>query len=50
MNLKRIIPVLLALLLLTGCAGMKDTMDRAIALRSALLAQGAEFDTTVTAI
>ena len=49
MNLKRIIPVLLALLLLTGCAGMKDTMDRAIALRSALLAQGAEFDTTVTA-
>lgn len=47
--MKRIIPVLLVLLLLAGCAGMEDTMDRAMALRSALLAKGAEFDATVTA-
>lgn len=47
--MKRIIPILLTLVLLTGCAGAKDTMDRAMALRSALLAKGAEFDATVTA-
>ena len=47
--MKRIIPVLLALLILTGCAGVRDTMDRAMMLRSAILAKGAEFDATVTA-
>ena len=47
--MKRIIPILLILVLLTGCAGARDTMDRAMALRSALLAKGAEFDATVTA-
>jgi outer membrane lipoprotein-sorting protein len=47
--LKRIIPILLILVLLAGCAGARDTMDRAMALRSALLAKGAEFDATVTA-
>ena len=36
-------------MLLAGCAGARDTMDRAMALRSALLAKGAEFDATVTA-
>jgi hypothetical protein len=47
--LKRIIPILLILVLLAGCAGARDTMDRAMALRSALLAKGAEFDAAVTA-
>ena len=47
--MKRIIPILLILVLLAGCAGARDTMDRAMALRSALLAKGAEFDATVTA-
>ena len=36
-------------MLLAGCAGARDTMDRAMALRSALLAKGAEFDAAVTA-
>ena len=47
--MKRIIPILLILVLLAGCGGVKDTMDRAMALRAALLAKGAEFDATVTA-
>ena len=47
--MKRIIPILLILVLLAGCAGTRDTMDRAMALRSALLAKGAEFDAAVTA-
>ena len=47
--MKRIIPILLILVLLAGCAGARDTMDRAMALRSALLAKGAEFDAAVTA-
>ena len=47
--MKRIIPILLILVLLAGCAGARDTMDRAMALRSALLAKGAEFDAAVAA-
>lgn len=47
--MKRIIPILLILVLLAGCAGVKDTMDRAMALRAALLAKGAEFDAAITA-
>lgn len=47
--MRRIIPILLILVLLAGCAGARDTMDRAMALRSALLAKGAEFDAAVTA-
>ena len=47
--MKRIIPILLILVFLAGCAGARDTMDRAMALRSALLAKGAEFDAAVTA-
>lgn len=47
--MKQIIPILLILVLLAGCAGARDTMDRAMALRSALLAKGAEFDAAVTA-
>ena len=46
--MKQIIPILLILVLLAGCAGARDTMDRAMALRSALLAKGAEFDAAVT--
>ena len=47
--MKRSIPILLIFVLLAGCAGARDTMDRAMALRSALLAKGAEFDAAVTA-
>lgn len=47
--MKRIIPILLILVLLAGCAGAQDTMDRAMALRAAILAKGAEFDAAVTA-
>jgi hypothetical protein len=47
--LKRIIPVLLILVLLAGCAGSGNTMDRVAALRSGILAKGAEFDAAITA-
>ena len=47
--MKRIVPILLLLALLTGCSGGSDTMDRVVALRSAILAKGAEFDAAVTA-
>jgi hypothetical protein len=47
--LKRIVPVLLLLVLLAGCAGSGNTMDRVAALRSGILAKGAEFDAAITA-
>lgn len=47
--MKRIIPFLLVLFLLSGCAAANDGMNRAMALRSAILAKGARFDATVTA-
>ena len=48
--MKRIAVVLCALLLLTGCAGTQERLDRAIALRSKLLsASGCSFDAVITA-
>ena len=47
--MKRIISVLLLLVLLAGCAGGGDTMNRVMALRSEILAKGAEFDAAITA-
>ena len=47
--MKRIVPVLLLLVLLAGCAGGGETMDRVVALRSGILAKGAEFDAAITA-
>ena len=48
--MKRIAVVLWVLLLLTGCAGTQERLDRAIALRSKLLAaSGCSFDAVVTA-
>ena len=48
--MKRIAVVLCVLLLLTGCAGTQEQLDRAMALRSKLLAaSGCSFDAVVTA-
>ncbi len=40
---------MLTVLFLTGCAAAGESMDRAMALRSKLLAQGVSFDTDITA-
>lgn len=47
--MKRIFAVLCLLLLLSGCAGQQDEMDRALALRSKLQAQNTQFDAVITA-
>lgn len=48
--MKRIVPVLLALVLLSGCAGSGDGKDQAMAFREKLLsAQGCSFDAEITA-
>jgi len=47
--LKRIFLVLWLVVLLTGCSASDDCMERALALRSKLLSQGAEFDAVITA-
>lgn len=48
--MKRIAVVLCVLLLLTGCAGTEGQLDRAMALRSKLLAaSGCSFDAVITA-
>ena len=47
--MKRIIAAVCLLILLAGCSGKHEEMDRAMALRSKLLAQGAVFDAEITA-
>lgn len=47
--MKRIIAAVCLLILLAGCSGKQEEMDRAMALRSKLLAQGAAFDAEITA-
>lgn len=48
-DLKRIIAVLCLLTLLAGCAGAGNELDRAMALRAKMLAQGVAFDAEITA-
>ena len=48
--MKRITAVILAMLLLTGCTGKRDELDRAMKLRANLLGcLGCTFDVTITA-
>lgn len=47
--MKRILCMLLVALLLTGCSGGSDEMDRAMTMRAKLLAQSVSFDAAVTA-
>lgn len=47
--MKRIIPLLLVLVLLTGCSGQGAELDRAMALRAKMLAQSVTFDAVITA-
>ena len=47
--MKRILPLLLTVLLLCGCNGADDEMDRAMTLRSKMLARGVSFETVITA-
>jgi len=47
--MKRICVLLCVLLLLTGCSGKNQDMDRAMNLRSRLLAKAVSFDAQVTA-
>lgn len=47
--MKRFLCIFCFLVLLTGCAGSDDSMDRAMALRAKLLAQSAAFDAVITA-
>lgn len=49
MGLKRLLCILSLLVLLTGCAGSDNSMNRAMALRTKLLAQSTEFDAVITA-
>lgn len=48
--MKRIVTAVCLVLFLTGCAGVDDSLDRAMALRAKLLAsQGVRFDAEITA-
>ena len=47
--MKRIIWLLCAVLMLSGCTAGEDCMDSVLSLRSKLLAQGAEFDSVIVA-
>ena len=47
--MKRIAFLLCFVVLLTGCAGKEDQLDRAMALRGKLLASSVSFDATVSA-
>ena len=47
--MKRILSLLLTVLLLSGCKGADDEMDRAMALRSKMLARGVSFEAVITA-
>ena len=48
--MKRITAVLIAIVILTGCTGKRDELDRAMKLRASLLGcLGCSFDVTITA-
>ncbi len=47
--MKRIICLLCIAVLLTGCTGASNTMDRAMALRAKLISQAVGFDAQITA-
>ena len=47
--MKRILAILLVLLILPGCSDQDAQLDRAMALRSKLLAQSVAFDANITA-
>ena len=47
--MKRIVAVVCLLILLVGCSGAGDELDRAMALRAKMLAQGVAFDAEITA-
>ena len=47
--MKRILATLLLMVLLCGCTGGQNTMDKAMALRAKILASSAEFDAKITA-
>ena len=47
--MKRILPLLLPVLLLCGCNGADAEMERAMTLRSKMLARGVSFETVITA-
>lgn len=47
--MKRILATLLLVVLLCGCTGEQNTMDKAMALRAKVLASSAEFDAKITA-
>ena len=48
--MKRMVAVMIALVLLTGCTGKRDELDRAMKLRANLLGcLGCSFDVTITA-
>ena len=47
--MKRIIALLCLLVLLAGCTGQRDELDRAMALRTKILGQGVSFDADITA-
>ena len=48
--MKRMVAVMIALVLLTGCTGKRDELDRAMKLRANLLGcLGCSFDVIITA-
>lgn len=47
--MKRIVGILMLLVLLTGCAGKNDRLDRAMTLRAKMLSQGVSFDAKILA-
>jgi len=47
--MKRIVVLLCVMLLLSGCSGKKQEMDRALTLRSKLLSKAVGFDAQITA-
>ena len=47
--MKRILSLLLTVLLLSGCKGADDEMDRAMALRAKMLSSGVGFEAVITA-
>lgn len=47
--MKRILCVLLIIILLAGCTGSNDELDRAMVLRADLLARSVSFDARITA-
>lgn len=47
--MKRLIAVFCLMVIMTGCAGKSDELNRAMALRSRMLTQGVRFEAVITA-